>query len=136
MTRQTRSGSGERGAVSLAVTVLAIALIALIGLVHDGGLKVQAMQRADNAAAEAARAAGQHITGNDLLGGIGLDRAAAVAAASSYLKQAGIHGTVAISGDTITVTTQTTEPTVWLSIIGVSSVTGRGQATVRIGEDI
>ncbi|WP_166353833.1 pilus assembly protein TadG-related protein [Phytoactinopolyspora limicola] len=136
MTRQTRTRSAERGSVSLALTVLAIALIALIGLVHDGGLKVRAMQRADNAAAEAARAAGQHITGNDLLGDTGLDRPAATAAARSYLKQAGVHGTVAIRGDAITVTTHTTEPTVWLSIIGISSVTGRGEATVRIAEDL
>lgn len=114
------------------MTILVIAFMAVIGLVFDGGGKIAAMQRADTAAAEAARAAGQHITGTDLLGGSGLDRSAAVAAARNYLDAAGVHGTVGINGDTITVNTRTRGETRFLSIIGITSFQATGEATVQI----
>ncbi|NDL60199.1 hypothetical protein F7O44_24300 [Phytoactinopolyspora sp. XMNu-373] len=120
----------------MVASILAVALIAIIGLVFDGGVKVRNMQRADNAAAEAARAAGQHIDGTDLGGGFGLDAGAAIAAARSYLAEAGVQGDVSISGDLITVTTITTEKTVFLSIIGITTITSHGEATVRIAEDL
>ncbi|WP_216853232.1 pilus assembly protein TadG-related protein [Phytoactinopolyspora halotolerans] len=135
MTTRPRN-TPERGSITAMLAVLAVALIAVIGLVYDGGSKIAAMQRADNAAAEAARAAGQYITGADLIGGTGLDRTAAIAAAHTYLAEAGVNGNVSISGDLITVTTTTTEATVFLSIIGITSVAGEGQATVRITEGL
>ncbi|WP_343074344.1 pilus assembly protein TadG-related protein [Phytoactinopolyspora limicola] len=131
-----RRSDCERGAIGLVASILAVALIAIIGLVFDGGVKVRNMQRADNAAAEAARAAGQHIDGTDLGGGFGLDTGAAMAAARSYLAEAGVQGDVSISGDLITVTTITTEKTVFLSIIGITTLTSHGEATVRIAEDL
>jgi hypothetical protein len=53
-----RSGArrGDDGQISLLVLVLTIAVLAMIGLSVDGGGKVRALQRADNLAAEAARA--------------------------------------------------------------------------------
>jgi hypothetical protein len=43
---------------------------------------------------------------------------------------------VSISGDMITVTTSTTEKTVFLSIVGITTITSHGEATVRIAEDL
>lgn len=117
----------------MAASILAVALIAIIGLVLDGGSKVQAGQRADNAAAEAARAAGQHISSDDVIGRTGLDTGAAIAAAYNYLAQAGVDGSVSVSGDRITVTTTVTERYVFLSILpGNGSFTVHGEAIVRI----
>jgi len=122
----------ERGSVSLFVSVAAVALIAVVGLVFDGRAKVSAMQRADAAAAEAARAAGQHIAGEDLDGGTSINRSAALAAAYGYLDAAGVDGTVRIIGDTITVTTHTSGQTVFLSIVGITTFDATGEATVQI----
>src|SRR5580704_12238591 len=47
---------GERGALSLMIVVLFVALIALAGLVVDGGAKLAAYQNAEALAQEAARA--------------------------------------------------------------------------------
>lgn len=130
--RRRLHGRGERGWVTLTVSVVVLGLFAVVGLVFDGARKVEALQRLDNVAAEAARAAGQHISGADLDGGLGLNRAAAVAAARNYLAAAGVAGTVDISGDTITVNTSGTEETVFLELVGVPSFNVTGSATVQI----
>ena len=123
----------ERGAVTLVFSVVLTVLIAVVGLVFDGRAKITAMQRADAAAAEAARAAGQQIAGNDLTGeSTGLNRARAIAAARKYLDTAGVDGTVSIQGDEIHVSTSTTGETVLLSIIGITDFDATGEATVEI----
>ena len=55
-----RRGLRERGAIGAFVAVLAPVIIALIGLVYDGGLALEGRQRALNVAEQAARAAGNH----------------------------------------------------------------------------
>jgi len=50
----------DRGAIGAFVAVLAPVVIALIGLVYDGGLALEGRQRALNVAEQAARAAGNH----------------------------------------------------------------------------
>src|SRR5205823_2857915 len=54
MTRRRR----ERGAIGAMVAVLAPVIIALVGLVYDGGLALEGRQRALDIAEQAARAAG------------------------------------------------------------------------------
>ncbi|NED96859.1 hypothetical protein G1H11_16250 [Phytoactinopolyspora alkaliphila] len=132
MIQPLRSRAPERGAIGVAFSVIVLIGLAFIGLVFDGGSRLQAMQRADNAAAEAARAAGQHISGADLTGETGIDRAAAVAAARNYLAAADVDGDVSIHGDIIRVTTATSEPTVFLSILGITTMSATGEASVRI----
>jgi Flp pilus assembly protein TadG len=51
-------GRAERGALGLFIAVLAPALIALLGLVYDGGRALEARQRGLDAAEQMARAAG------------------------------------------------------------------------------
>jgi Flp pilus assembly protein TadG len=53
-----RSRHRDRGAVGAFVAVLAPVVIALVGLVYDGGLALEGRQRALNIAEQAARAAG------------------------------------------------------------------------------
>jgi hypothetical protein len=122
----------ERGqSISLFVLVIMGALIITTGLVIDGGQKVTAVSRAESAAAGASRAAG-NAAATQQLGGAD-PASAAVLAAKAYLAgQPGVEGTVSISNGVVAVTTTAQEATIFLSIIGVSSVTGQGSAQANI----
>ena len=128
----TAADRNERGqSISLFVLVIMSALMITTGLVIDGGQKVTATSRAESAAAGAGRAAGnaaatQQLGGADAVG-------AAVLAAKTYLAgQPGVVGTVSISNGVIVVRTSANEPTILLSVIGISSVSGQGSARVNI----
>jgi hypothetical protein len=118
------------------VTVVALGLLVLAGLVVDGSAKVRAVQRADRIAAEAARAGGQAIDLTAALQGstIRADRRPAVAAAQAYLEAAGVVGSVDLAGDgsLIIVEARETEPTVFLGLVGVPQFTVSGRAEVRL----
>ncbi|WP_408608896.1 hypothetical protein, partial [Desertihabitans aurantiacus] len=59
--------------------------------------------------------------------------ARARAAATAYLADSpGVSGRVVVRGGTVEVRTTSTEPTVFLSLIGVEEVTGEGSATARL----
>jgi len=123
---------GERGqSISLFVLVIMGALIMTTGLVIDGGQKVAATSRAESAAAGASRAAG-NAAATEQLGGAD-PASAAVLAAKTYLAgQPGIDGTVAISNGFVTITTNAELPTIFLSVIGIPSVSGQGLARANI----
>jgi hypothetical protein len=136
---RSRLSSGwqsDRGAVTLFVAIAMVGLLALAGLVVDGGAKVRAVQRADRLAAEAARAAGQAIDLAGVLEGseVRVDRRAALVAAESYLRVSGVEGSVRVidGGRAIAVTTTTSAPTVFLGLIGVPQFTVRGGAEVAL----
>jgi hypothetical protein len=117
--------------ISLFVLVIMGALIITTGLVIDGGQKVTATSRAESAAAGASRAAG-NAAATQRLGGAD-PASAAVLAAKAYLAgQPGVNGTVSVSNGIIAVTTDATEPTIFLSIIGIGSVNGKGSAQANI----
>ena len=121
----------ERGqSISLFVLVIMGALIITTGLVIDGGQKVAATSRAESAAAGAGRAAGNAAATQQLGGADGTS--AAVVAAKTYLAgQPGVDGTVSISNGVVLVTTSANEPTILLSVIGISSVSGQGSARAK-----
>src|SRR5207244_8849284 len=108
---------------------------AMLGLLIDGGGKVRALQRADNVAAEAARAAGQAIqAGQAISGGAKVvDTAAATDAATAYFTAAGVTGTVAFDPDLqhVTVTVVVRYQPLVLARFGVGTwpVQGPGTAT-------
>ena len=122
----------ERGqSISLFVLVIMGALIMTTGLVVDGGQKVAATSRAESAATGASRAAG-NAAATQQLGGAD-PAAAAVLAAKIYLAgQPGVNGTVSLSNGIVIVTTDASEPTIFLSIIGIGSVRGQGSARANI----
>jgi len=123
----------DEGRIALLVIVLTLAVLAMIGLSVDGGGKIRALQRADNLASEAARAAGQAIQAPQAIQGGDkiVDPAAAVAAAQNYLSAAGVTGTVAIAADRkhITVTVTIVYTTVFLGLIGIDTLAATRQAT-------
>ncbi|WP_422737745.1 pilus assembly protein TadG-related protein [Micromonospora sp. WMMD729] len=56
-----RALAGDQGRVSIFLAVAMIGVLAIVGLSFDGAGQLRTLQRADNLAAEAARAGGQAI---------------------------------------------------------------------------
>lgn len=126
----------DAGSVTMFVVVAVVGLMVLAGLVVDGGAKVRALQRADHLAAEAGRAGGQAI---DLPAAISgdtptLDARAAVQAAQAYLHANAVTGQVSVTdaGRSLAVDVTTSVDTVFLGLIGVSTMTVHGSATVSL----
>ncbi|MBN1171056.1 MAG: hypothetical protein JXA67_02680 [Micromonosporaceae bacterium] len=136
ISQQHRRTPRDEGRVALLVIVLAVAVLAMIGLSVDGGGKIRALQRADHLASEAARAAGQAIDGPQAIQGGDkiVDPVAAVAAAQNYLAAAGVTGTVSVSPDRqhIIVTVTIVYPTVFLGLVGIETLTATRQATAAV----
>jgi hypothetical protein len=126
----------DTGSVTVFVAITMVGLLVLVGLVADGGAKLRAAQRADAIAAEAARTAGQSIDLPTAVSSsdIRVDRQGAVAAANAYLTAAGATGTVTITphGQSLQVTVTTSAPTVFLGLIGITTLTVTGHAQVTL----
>lgn len=122
----------ERGlSVTPFVAVIFAALIMTVGLVVDGGQKVAAASRAETAAAGASRAAGNAAATQEL--GARDPVAVATLAARSYLAgQPGVTGSVTVAGGIVAVRTTATEPTIFLTVVGIDAVTGTGSAQANI----
>lgn len=134
--RRRIHATGEHGAVTVFLAVAALGLLVLAGLVVDGAAKIRAVQRADRVAAEAARAAGQQVDLSAVLAGtaVRVDRRAALDAARSHLRAAGVDGSAELTADgsSIAVTATASEPTVFLGLVGVPRFTVEGRADVRL----
>lgn len=129
---------GERGSVSLFLVVAVLALFLAVGLVVDGGSKLRATQRADDAAAEAARAAAQSVQPARTVRGLApqLDARAAVRAAQAYLAQAGVTGTAVAIGPRVQVTTTSSFTPTFLSLVGAGTQRVAGRAEVRLARGV
>ena len=135
MSRPGTPGRDERGGSQTIMVLLIMAsLILVAGLVVDGGRKVAAAERAEAAAAGAARSGSDASATSRLAGRI--DTTAAVLAARQYLAGTPqVTGSVQLlAGGKLQVSTQSTRPTVYLSSIGISTVTGRGDAVAELLE--
>lgn len=129
-------GDREAGSVAVWMITTAVTLVLLVGLAVDLGGQVHAKQRAQDIAAEAARAGGQQLQAGTAIRGQGavVDPSVAVAAAQAYIAGApGVTGTAnVVRGTRIVANTQTTYSTKFLSIIGIGSLTVTGHAEVQI----
>jgi Flp pilus assembly protein TadG len=124
---------GERGSASLFYAVLALAFFMVIGLVVDGAGAIKATQQADQIAAQAARQAGQQLDATSLIQGtkaVTVDPVAARVAAEKYIAAAGATGAVSVSGDKIRITVQTQYHPLFLSAVGIGSLTADGSAEI------
>jgi len=126
----------EHGALSLMVVILFVALVALAGIVVDGGAKLAGDENATAAAQEAARAGATTVDPSLAYasGSFVVDQQQALDAARSYLAAAGYsqYAVVARGPDTIEVSVRVTQPTQFLSLIGVDSFTCTGTATASL----
>jgi hypothetical protein len=126
---------GERGgSQSILLLGVVVALVLSAGLVVDGGRKTAAARDAEAVAAGAARA-GLNAGATGRLAGRA-NTGAAVSAARSFLAGApDVSGSVQLlPGGRLRVTTQSTQTTRYLSIVGINTVTGRGEATADLIE--
>ena len=135
--RLARAGDDESGMVTAFVVIFTLALLAMAGLVLDGGLALAAKVQAIDDAQAAARAGAQAI---DIplyrsTGQITLDPTEAAADAETFLAQSGHTGTVTVNGDQVSVTVTISQPTQLLSLAGVTHITvsGSGTATAEQG---
>ena len=135
--RRLRPTGDDEGTITLFFAVIVVALFVAVGLVVDGAGRVRALQSADNAAQEAARAAGQALDGGDVVEGLTptFDTAAGARSARSYLEAAGVEGTVSVSGQTITVRTTAYYDPVFLVGAGRMALTGQAVARPARGVD-
>jgi Flp pilus assembly protein TadG len=125
----------DRGSITLMLAALGVALIALAGIVIDGGTKLRAAENADAVAQEAARAGAGMVDQSTAYahGTFVVDQAQAISAARGYLTAGGFQGTVTASGRAaIEVRVTITEPTRVLSIIDINSMTSTGSATASL----
>lgn len=120
----------ERGAATIFVVLFTLALLAVAGLVIDGGYALGAKREAMNTAEQAARAGADSLNQGALRDGqTVVDPGRAVNAAQSYLGQVGAQGTVGIAGGEVTVTVTSRQDTKLLSAVGVGSIPVRATAT-------
>ena len=129
-----RSAS-DTGSITLMLVALFVALIALAGIVIDGGAKLNQAENATAIAQEAARAGAGMVNQANAYstGSFTVDQGQAISAAQRYLASAGYHGTVTPVGtESIEVTVTVTGPTRVLSIIGIDSMTSTGSATASL----
>ncbi|RPF19496.1 pilus assembly protein TadG-related protein [Myceligenerans xiligouense] len=124
----------QRGEVNILVAGLVPALIIAIGLVVDGGGRLQAADHAQYAAEQAARAGAQEQDISEAQYGRPptLNASAAVAAAESNLTAAGVSGQVDyVQGASIGVSATVTYRTKFLALIGIRSLSAEGSAEAR-----
>jgi Flp pilus assembly protein TadG len=123
--------TGERGQVTAFLAIFVVTLVAVAGLVIDGGYALAAKRRAVNEAEGAARAAAESVTPAGLRQGIAvLDPDRARVAADEYLSKTGHRGTIAIEGQQVSVTVSFEQPLLVLGFGGLGrvTVTGHGEA--------
>jgi Flp pilus assembly protein TadG len=126
---------GERGSLTLMLAALMVALLALAGLVIDGGRKLNESSRAYAIAEEAARAGAGMVDRSVAYrsGAFNVDEAQALAAARAYLADAGYTGSVRPDGtQRIRVSVTVTQPTLVLSLIGMDSMTSTSSAVASL----
>ena len=126
----------ERGAVvSVWTTVIATIMVLVLGIAVDLGGLVHAKQSAGDAAAQAARRAGQQLSTGTLLGTGRLEvrTRQARAAAVDYFQAVGMTGTATVeNGTTLVVTAHATYRPLFLSSIGVGPLEVTGSSSVRV----
>lgn len=106
-------------------------LLIIAGFVVDAGGKTQTTQQALTIAQSAARAGTNAATGTSVNGdAFDLSGQMAATAAQNYLASAGVEGTAAVAGDTVSVTVEMTYQPRILGIIqlGDLPITATGSA--------
>ena len=113
----------DGGAITTFAVLLLVALMALLGLVVDGGSALLAHQSAETEAEQAARAGAGALSVEALRdGAVQLDNQAAVAVAEGFAAAAGHPGTATVANGVVTVRIRYRVPTAILGIVGIRSL--------------
>ena len=128
---QRHGKRGERGMVSVWVSVAMVAFIVTIGIGVDFAGHAGAAQNARAVADEAARAGGQQLTLDS--GRARPNVHAAITAANAYVAASPFTGSTSIrGGDTITVTASGSYDCLFLSIIGITTLRVEETGTAEV----
>ncbi len=133
-----RRAADERGTVTAFVACFAVALLAVAGLVIDGGLVLAARRAAFDEAGAAARAGAQAIDVAGVRGGqpVALDLSEARRLALDHLARTGHQGTVEVDGDLVRVRVRVEREMTILGLLGVVSVSVEGDGSARAIEGV
>ena len=127
------SADAERGAVMFWVIPVMLGLVAMAGLVVDGGNAIAARQHAADLAQQAARAGADALSPDSLHAAeppqLTADPGAATTAAGKVLAAGGVAGNVTVDGDSVTVSVTVHQQTQVLSAFGLSAVSGSATST-------
>jgi hypothetical protein len=128
-----RRATGERGTVTAFVACFVIALLAVAGLVIDGGLVLAARRAAFDEAGAAARAGAQAVDVARLRQGTPavLDAAEARRLALDHLAITGHRGTVEVSGDVLRVNARVERELTILGLAGIGPMTVEADGSAR-----
>jgi hypothetical protein len=119
-----RAKRDETGVLTAYVAVLAVALLAIVGMAVDSGRALAAQGLAAGEAEQAARAGAGQLSVQGLRDGrLYVDPSAAVKAAEAYTLLSGHPGTATVSNGVVTVRVVVVVPTTILDIVGVKSIT-------------
>jgi len=120
----------QRGAISPFIVLLMVALLAMAGLVYDGGSALAAKRRAMTAAEQAARVGADALDPASLRDGTPtVSTARAIAASQNYLSDIGESGSVTVNGGTVTVVVTDSQPTAILSVVGLNQLEVSAEAS-------
>lgn len=124
----------ERGSVSVWLIASAIALIGIAGIGFDLSGQVHTKQHAQDVATQAARVGAEQVSADAVVGDrVSVNFVSARYAAQSYLRDAGVRGSVSIvNGTTIRVTTSETYSTTYLGLLGIGRMRVTGDATAEL----
>jgi len=128
-------GGQDTGSLTLLLAFLMVSLLALAGLVIDGGRKLNQSANAYAIAQEAARAGAGMVDRSAAYRSatFGVDQGQALAAARAYLSGAGYTGSVSSDGtQKIRVTVIVKGRTLVLSLIGIDTMTSTGSAVASL----
>ncbi|MEO9325873.1 pilus assembly protein TadG-related protein [Nocardioides sp. C4-1] len=129
-----RRRCGERGAISAFVVGITVTLLAVAGLVVDGGNALNARMQLADEVEQAARAGAQAIDQGALRNGgrVVINESQARARATSFLVQRGYTVTgFAIDGTSVTVSARDTVAAQLLTLVGVGDFTVNATATAE-----
>jgi Flp pilus assembly protein TadG len=117
---QERQHARDAGGVTVFLLLLMLCLLALLGLVAEGGTVFSAREAAAATAEQAARAGAGLLDQSTIrAGGIATGGTAAIEAAEHYLAINGYKGTAAVTGTTVSVTVAPFDvPTPLLALAG------------------
>lgn len=121
----------DGGFVSLYVVAITLGVLAMTGLVIDGGNALTAREQAADSAQQAARAGADALSPASLRTASDprANGATATQAANAVLADSGLVGTVTVTGQNVTVTVVVHKATTILSAVGLNTISGTASAT-------
>ncbi len=120
----------DGGSITAFVALVLVALVALAGLVVDGGAAMSAHQAAADEAEQAARAGAGALSVDALRSGsLVIDPEAAVESAEAFMSAAGHPGVAVVSAGAVNVSIHYRIPSSVLGIVGISSLPVSATAT-------